>query len=80
MVSTWTPAEVTATRLKYGNDTEPGSSGAPIFNNVSQLVGIHCSGVQGHANYGCRLSAILQFIHSHPGLVQRTRPTDSHER
>eukprot|EP01047_Picozoa_sp_COSAG01_P134411 COSAG01_NODE_64545_length_276_cov_0.587571_1_plen_23_part_10 len=23
MVSTWTPAEVTATRLKYGNDTEP---------------------------------------------------------
>jgi V8-like Glu-specific endopeptidase len=74
----WTPDEVTDTRLTYENDTEQGSSGAPIFNNVWQLVGIHCAG-DGHANYGCRLSAVLQFIHSHPGLVQRTRPSYSHE-
>jgi V8-like Glu-specific endopeptidase len=73
----WTPDEVTDTRLTYENDTEQGSSGAPIFNNACQLVGIHYAGEAARANYGCRLSAIVGFILSHPELV--TKAPDSHE-
>merc|ERR1719330_427644 len=40
--------------IEYVNDTEPGSSGAPIFDNVGTLIGIHAYG-RDSCNGGCLL-------------------------
>ena len=72
VMSSWTLDVVTTTQLKYKNDTEPGSSGSPIFNNMGQLIGVHYAGDDG-SNYGCRLSAIMHYIRTNSDLVHRTR-------
>ena len=58
----WTPKEITPSQLAYEADTEPGSSGSPVYNNMHQLVGVHYAGVAGEANFGCRLSAIVAYV------------------
>eukprot|EP01043_Picozoa_sp_COSAG02_P033645 COSAG02_NODE_2306_length_9174_cov_10.715152_6_plen_418_part_00 len=64
--SSWTLDSFTDKGLTYQNDTLPGSSGSPIFNNTGDLIGIHYAGEVGRANYGCRLSAVLAFIQTDP--------------
>ena len=58
----WTLKEFTPAQLAYEADTEPGSSGSPVYNNMHQLVGVHYAGKAGEANYGCRLSAIVAYV------------------
>lgn len=52
--------------LKYKTDTEPGSSGSPVFNNDWELVALHHAGIQragGRAtNEGIRISAIVDHL------------------
>lgn len=54
------------TVIKYRTDTEPGSSGSPVFNNDWELVALHHAGVKqsdGSAlNEGVRISAIVQRL------------------
>eukprot|EP01043_Picozoa_sp_COSAG02_P052255 COSAG02_NODE_5600_length_4198_cov_8.658858_2_plen_425_part_00 len=57
----WVADQVDENTLTYENDTAPGSSGAPIFNHQSELVGVHYAGGT-RRNYGCRLSAIIRYI------------------
>ena len=38
--------------MHYETDTEPGSSGAPLYNNQWQIVGIHHAGVEKRDNEG----------------------------
>ena len=52
--------------LRYRTDTEPGSSGSPVFNNEWELVALHHAGVlqsDGSAeNEGIRVSAIVAHL------------------
>jgi endonuclease I/V8-like Glu-specific endopeptidase len=58
--------------IHYETDTEPGSSGSPVFNDLWQLAALHHSGVpirdaQGtitgwKANEGVRISSTVRFI------------------
>ncbi len=52
--------------IRYETDTEPGSSGSPVFNNDWQLVALHHAGIelgQGRAeNEGIRISSIVNFL------------------
>ncbi|MEZ5939895.1 MAG: trypsin-like peptidase domain-containing protein [Planctomycetaceae bacterium] len=52
--------------IKYTTDTEPGSSGSPVFNNAWDLVALHHAGVSqpnGAAeNEGIRISAIVAHL------------------
>lgn len=55
--------------LHYMTDTEPGSSGSPVFNDQWIVVGLHHSGVPNPdskgewiANEGIRISSIANFI------------------
>jgi endonuclease/exonuclease/phosphatase family metal-dependent hydrolase len=52
--------------LHYETDTEPGSSGSPVFNNEWKLVALHHAGWAtggGHAtNEGIRMSAIVAHL------------------
>ena len=53
--------------LQYHTDTEPGSSGAPVFNNDWELVALHHAGWPGSdgsaTNEGIRISAIAAYLH-----------------
>lgn len=53
----------------YENDTEPGSSGSPVFNRDWQLTSLHHAGVPSrltagrpHANEGIRISSIVTAL------------------
>lgn len=59
--------------LHYRTDTEPGSSGSPVYNDQWQLAALHHAGVPGKrdskgniidwaANEGIRISAIVSFL------------------
>lgn len=55
--------------IHYLTDTEPGSSGSPVFNDQWELVALHHSGVphpekknEWIANEGIRISAIVTFL------------------
>ncbi len=58
--------------LHYEADTEPGSSGSPVFNDQWEVVGLHHASVTapdhselgGFMNEGIRISAILRFVHA----------------
>jgi endonuclease G len=76
--------------LHYETDTEPGSSGSPVFNDQWEIVALHHASVRadGHAefgnflNEGIRVSRLLAFLHgqqfppAHQALLDRlsTRP------
>ncbi len=56
--------------LQYGADTEPGSSGSPVFNGQWEVVALHHAGVPGPsgapddwvANEGTRVSVVLRHL------------------
>jgi serine/threonine protein kinase len=64
---------ITSCRLAYEADTEPGSSGAPVFNSAHQVVGVHYAG-GASANYGCRISTILSYVASARGKLSFPLP------
>lgn len=55
--------------IRYTADTEPGSSGSPVFNNEWDLVALHHAGwaeEDGAAvNEGIRITAIIDFLIEH---------------
>lgn len=54
--------------IQYRADTEPGSSGSPVFNNEWQLVALHHKGwldpEGGAINQGVRMSAIVDSLNA----------------
>jgi endonuclease G len=60
--------------LHYQTDTEPGSSGSPVFNDQWEIVALHHAGVPapehdqygGFINEGVRVSSLLAFLHRQP--------------
>ncbi|GII96785.1 DNA/RNA non-specific endonuclease [Sinosporangium siamense] len=53
--------------LHYQTDTEPGSSGSPVFNDQWEIVALHHAGVPapdqgGVINEGVRISRLLDFL------------------
>ncbi len=60
--------------LHYETDTEPGSSGSPVFNDQWEIVALHHASVPaaGHAEYGeflnegIRVSKLLKFLREQP--------------
>jgi endonuclease G, mitochondrial len=58
--------------LHYEADTEPGSSGSPVFNDQWEIVALHHASVVdeqrpefgGYLNEGIRASRILKFVHA----------------
>lgn len=60
--------------LHYETDTEPGSSGSPVFNDQWEVVALHHASVpaEGHAEYGgflnegIRVSRLLEFLRGQP--------------
>lgn len=56
--------------LHYEADTEPGSSGSPVFNDQWEIVALHHASVRardreefgGYLNEGVRISRILKFV------------------
>ncbi|MGW5741791.1 DNA/RNA non-specific endonuclease [Amycolatopsis sp. NPDC003861] len=60
--------------LHYETDTEPGSSGSPVFNDQWEVVALHHASVPaaGHAEYGgylnegIRVSKLLKFLREQP--------------
>ena len=60
--------------LHYAADTEPGSSGSPVFNDQWEVVALHHASVPaperaelgGFMNEGIRISRILRFIREQP--------------
>ena len=66
--------------LHYAADTEPGSSGSPVFNDQWEVVALHHASVPaperrelgGFMNEGIRISRILKFVREQPlGPAQR---------
>jgi endonuclease G len=59
--------------LHYAADTEPGSSGSPVFNDQWEVVGLHHASVPapkhrdlgGFLNEGIRVSRIIAFVKEH---------------
>ncbi|MFC9556974.1 DNA/RNA non-specific endonuclease [Rhodococcus sp. NPDC056960] len=79
--------------LHYSADTEPGSSGSPVFNDQWEVVALHHASVRapqhtefgGFLNEGVRISRILEFVraqnlppHSR-GLVDELRTAERTE-
>lgn len=68
-------------RIHYTTDTEPGSSGSPVFNNEWDLVALHhaagdfdSTNNKWHDNEGMRIDSIVnhlknEFATSNPGLL-----------
>lgn len=60
--------------LHYQTDTEPGSSGSPVFNDQWEIVALHHAGVPapdhdafgGFINEGVRISRLLDFLRRQP--------------
>ncbi|MGJ6965948.1 DNA/RNA non-specific endonuclease [Streptosporangium sp. G11] len=60
--------------LHYQTDTEPGSSGSPVFNDQWEIVALHHAGVPapdhdasgGIINEGVRVSRLLAFLRGRP--------------
>ena len=63
--------------IRYRTDTEPGSSGSPVFNNEWDLVALHHAGFNqpgGKAmNEGIRISAIVSHLLSRSGRESAER-------
>jgi endonuclease G, mitochondrial len=67
--------------LHYETDTEPGSSGSPVFNDQWEIVALHHASVPtpgkkeygGYLNEGIRASCLLHFLHgkSYSASAQR---------
>ena len=57
--------------VRYKADTEPGSSGSPVFNNVWQIVALHHAGGDRDAsgkwlnNEGIRIDAVINDLRAH---------------
>jgi endonuclease G len=57
--------------LHYQTDTEPGSSGSPVFNDQWEVVALHHASVEDHehtelggfVNEGIRISRLLKYLH-----------------
>ena len=64
--------------IHYRTDTEPGSSGSPVFNNNWELVGLHHAGWTGQdgrsTNEGIRISSIVSHL-----ISQRRQPDSNNE-
>lgn len=64
--------------IRYTADTEPGSSGSPVFNDDWDLVALHHAGwseVEGEAtNEGIRISAIVEYL----ATQQQNNESDSY--
>lgn len=60
--------------LHYSADTEPGSSGSPVFNDQWEVVALHHASVRapeqtafgGFVNEGVRISRIVRFLREQP--------------
>jgi len=60
--------------LHYAADTEPGSSGSPVFNDQWEIVALHHASVPapdhrelgGYMNEGIRVSRLLRFVREQP--------------
>lgn len=65
------------TVIRYETDTEPGSSGSPVFNNSWELTALHHAGISlsgGRAeNEGIRISAIVNHLLSLQGTPESRR-------
>jgi V8-like Glu-specific endopeptidase len=48
--------------VDYEVDTEPGSSGSPVFNNKWELVALHSRAGTGQFNKGVAIAAILDNL------------------
>lgn len=70
--------------LHYEADTEPGSSGSPVFNDQWEIVALHHASVPapqltalgGFMNEGIRTSRILKFVHAQPFSPDAARLVD----
>lgn len=49
-------------RLQYAVNTEPGSSGSPVFDTNWQVVAVHCGAGAGKYNEGTRITPIIGKI------------------
>jgi V8-like Glu-specific endopeptidase len=54
--------QVAGAWVEYEVDTEPGSSGSPVFNNRWELVALHSRAGTGRFNQGVVISAILDDL------------------
>jgi V8-like Glu-specific endopeptidase len=54
--------KVAGDRVDYEVDTEPGSSGSPVFNNKWQLVALHSRAGTGQFNQGVPITAIVDDL------------------
>lgn len=85
--------EILPNILRYQTDTQPGSSGSPVFNDSWQVVALHHSAVPGSdgnyiCNEGIRVSALMNFLAAsgdqHPLLQElmacahTEKPWDAH--
>ena len=65
--------DVLERHLHYAADTEPGSSGSPVFNDQWEIVALHHASVRapahdelgGYVNEGVRVSRLVRFIRGH---------------
>ncbi len=63
-------SNVYSNHIRYTTDTEPGSSGSPVFNNSWDLIAIHHAGGEfrdgaWRSNQGVRMDRIIANIRSH---------------